>query len=319
MKKPMSPPDFKEILGSVDKREFLEILDKVTTPIIKGKYLHWDELRHRIPPDGLTHEQWWLGLKWHRVSAAKPVPLEDIKGEGFHYMHTDPIFESLHQIDMGAGGYIQMPPEITNRETRDRYYISSLIEEAITSSQLEGAATTREVAKEMLRTNRTPRDRSERMILNNFLTMKRIGELKDEPMSHDLVLEIHRIITEQTLDDLSAVGRLRKPSEDIAVWSHDNLLLHRPPAAHELEGRMTSMCEFANGKPTGYFVHPIIRAIVLHFWLAYDHPFCDGNGRTARALFYWSMLHSNFWLFEFISISSVLRKAPAQYTRSFLH
>lgn len=66
-------------------------------------------------------------------------------------------------------------------------------------------------------------------------------------------------------------------------------------------------------------IHPAVRAIILHFWLAYDHPFVDGNGRTARALFYWSMLRSGYWLFEFISISAILHKAPVQYGRSFLH
>jgi Fic family protein len=82
---------------------------------------------------------------------------------------------------------------------------------------------------------------------------------------------------------------------------------------------MKIMCDFANGKTPNSFVHPALRAIILHFWLAYDHPFTDGNGRTARALFYWSMLRSDFWLFEFISISSIIRKAPAQYARSFLY
>jgi Fic family protein len=63
----------------------------------------------------------------------------------------------------------------------------------------------------------------------------------------------------------------------------------------------------------------VIRAIILHFWLAYDHPFVDGNGRTARALFYWLMLRHNFWLFEFISISQIIRKAPIKYGRAFLY
>src|SRR3546814_10435189 len=59
--------------------------------------------------------------------------------------------------------------------------------------------------------------------------------------------------------------------------------------------------------------------IAVHFQIGYDHPFCDGNGRTARALFYWSMLSSGYWLTEYISISSILKKAPAQYVRAYLH
>jgi Fic family protein len=319
MKKPTPPPDFGKLFAKSNRKKFMEILRTVSSPLVEGRYIHWHKLRYRTPPEGLTHEEWWLGLKWQRMSSAKKIPLLDVTGKPFTYSQPDPVLESLHEIDMGAGGYIQMPPEITNPETKDRYYVSSLIEEAITSSQLEGAATTREVAKEMLRANRRPQDRSEQMILNNFLTMKRISDLRSESLSSKLVLDIHRIITEQTLDDPSAAGRFRMSDEDIRVWTRDDLLLHSPPPASELADRMATMCEFANGRIPDTFIHPILRAIILHFWLAYDHPFCDGNGRVARALFYWCMLHNRFWLFEFITISSILYRAPAQYAQSFLY
>lgn len=62
----------------------------------------------------------------------------------------------------------------------------------------------------------------------------------------------------------------------------------------------------------------MVRAILLYFWLACDHPLVDGNGRAARALFYWALLHRGYWLFEFLSISSVVRKAPTQDGLSFV-
>jgi Fic family protein len=83
---------------------------------------------------------------------------------------------------------------------------------------------------------------------------------------------------------------------------------------------MEAMCRFANAatSPADGFIHPVARAILLHFWFAYDHPFVDGNGRTARALFYWSMLRSGYWLCEYVSISHILKKAPAKYGCAFL-
>lgn len=212
-----------------------------------------------------------------------------------------------------------MQKQITNPDTKDQYYVSSLIQEAITSSQLEGAATTRRVAKEMIKTGRPPRDKSERMILNNFRTMQQIGKIKDKPLSKELVFEIHRLVTEGTLDEPSAAGRFRTANEKRVVGDMYNEVFHDPPPANQLEERMAAMCDFANGKTPKYFIHPVIRSIILHFWLAYDHPFVDGNGRTARTLFYWSMLRHNFWLFEFISISQIIRKAPAKYGRAFLY
>jgi len=120
-------------------------------------------------------------------------------------------------------------------------------------------------------------------------------------------------------DDPAAAGRLRRPEEIRVVGDDFGAVFHEPPPAAELESRLQAMCDFANAKTPAYFLHPAIRAIILHFWLAYDHPFVDGNGRTARALFYWAMLHEGYWLFEFISISNILRKAPVQYGLSFLH
>lgn len=76
------------------------------------------------------------------------------------------------------------------------------------------------------------------------------------------------------------------------------------------------MCAFAN-EPDDLAVHPVIRSILIHLWIGYDHPFVDGNGRTARALFYWSMLRRGYWLAEYLPISRILRKAPAQYSRAF--
>lgn len=321
MRMPKTPPDFDSIWARIMKNQklILKIFAHRFAPSVMSKYLHWDKLLYYTPPDGLSHEEWWFGLKIQRRNLFKQVPLNDKNGELFNHLEMDPIPEILHEIDQGAGGLIQMPEQITNPNTKDQYYVNSLIQEAITSSQLEGAVTTRKVAKEMIRTGRPPHDRSEQMILNNFRTMQRIGKIKNQPLSKELVFEIHRLVTDRTLTDESQIGRFRNNDEQICVGDMYNEVFHTPPSAGQLEQRMAAMCDFANGKTPKGFVHPVIRSIILHFWLAYDHPFVDGNGRTARALFYWSMLRHKFWLFEFISISQIILKAPAKYGRAFLY
>ena len=157
------------------------------------------------------------------------------------------------------------------------------------------------------------------MIFNNYLTMKMIVELKTEKMTPELVLQIHEHVTRNTLDDPTASGRFRHSSEDIYVSDREGQVMHRPPHADTLQERMDSMCAFANSASEGPFIHPVLRSIILHFWLGYDHPFVDGNGRCARALFYWSMLHHGYWLCEYISISRILLKAPVKYGMSFLY
>ena len=320
MKMPKVPPKVSEIFVEIQKDPSrLEALLARAYVVPKDKYPHWDHLIHLVPPEGMTHREWWLGLKLQRRTLFHRIPLKDKEGNPFQYLLMDLIFERLHQIDLSAGGHIEMPDQITNPETRDRYYIASLIEEAITSSQLEGASTTRQVAKEMIRSGRKPHDRGEQMIFNNYLTMKAMGEFRSERLTQELVFRIHRLVTGNTLDDPSAAGRFRRDDEPVTVNDPYGTVFHYPPPADQLEERLSAMCDFANGKTPGGFLHPALRSIILHFWLAYDHPFVDGNGRTARALFYWSMLHHGYWLCEYISISHILRKAPAQYSRAFLY
>jgi Fic family protein len=281
-------------------------------------YPHWDDLIHRTAPEGMDHELWWLAHKLKRNSDRREIPLKDVKGRHFSFGLPDLILELLRKVDSTLSGHMGIAHPILSGEGRDRYVFSSLVEEAITSSQLEGAATTRQVAKEMIRSGRPPRDHSERMILNNFRAMERIRDLVGDPLSARTVRDLHRIITLDTLDEKDA-GRLQEVGEErVGVWDEKNERLHDPPPASELRERLEAMCAFANGETPAGFVHPVVRAILLHFWLAYDHPFVDGNGRTARALFYWSMLRQGYWLAEFVPISSVMRKAPVQYGRAFL-
>ena len=56
--------------------------------------------------------------------------------------------------------------------------------------------------------DRSPRDRSEQMILNNYSAMQRVIALKDERLTPGLVREIHRIVTDGTLDDPTDAGQI---------------------------------------------------------------------------------------------------------------
>ena len=286
---------------------------------VNGAYLHWDQLRRREPPEGFTHETWWLGLLLARQGSHTFLLLDGKSGQPFVFVLLEEILIHLHHLDQDLAGVIRSS-EVANSAHRDEYLLRSLIEESITSSQLEGASTTRKVAEAMLRGARQPRNHSERMIYNNFLTMRAIQEFRDEPFTPKRILELHRLVTDGTLADPAAAGRLRS-SDDVFVYNNDDgSILHKPPSYTELPERLERLCAFANASESDRpFVHPVLRAILLHFILGYDHPFVDGNGRTARALFYWSMLRSGYWLTEFISISRVLKQAPAQYGMAYLY
>jgi Fic family protein len=307
----------------------LKALRAARDPREVGAYLHWNKLRRLGPPNGLTSEDWWLKIKFERRSGLRPLPLLDAaedspvhSGRPFVYGLPDSVLRSLHRIDQRCAGEVAMDEVVTSdAQARERYLVNSLTEEAIRSSQLEGATTSRQVAKELLRSGREPRDRSERMIFNNYRALQFMRNEMGDILDPETILDLHRILTEGTLDDPDAAGRLQTFMEDrVGVYDRDNgRLVHRPPHPDSLPERMQSLCDFANQHDESEpFIHPVVRAILLHFWLAYDHPFVDGNGRTARILFFWLMRKRGYWLVEYLPISRILQQAPAQYGQAFL-
>lgn len=256
-----------------------------------------------------------------RAFRSQPIPLCDLHGKPFTFFLTQRAFEILHEIDLHCGGGIGVAEDgIVQKNTRDRYYIDSITEEALTSSQLEGAVVTRSEARDMIRRQRPPATEHERMVMNNYRTMRLLAELKNEELTPSLVLRIHREVTAGTLQNSEDEGQVRKADSDVRIEDEESgEVFHTPPPAGQLTDRILQLCDFANEPGMSGFLHPVIRSILLHFWIAYDHPFVDGNGRTARALFYWSMLRHGFWLAEFFSISHEILKAPKQYYRAFLH
>ncbi len=325
MKIPESPPSTSDMLNNLLKQKDSEKLARILSSNIgptdpKGRYLHWEKLKHLSPPEDLTSEEYWFATKIARQKVFKKVPLTDKRGSPFSFCVPDILQKELHWLDQNAAGSITMNQPITNPHTRDTYLVSSLMEESISSSQLEGASTTRSVAKEMLRQGRKPKDHSEKMILNNYKAMAVIREFKDDELTPSLVLHLHKILTSETLDDPDKAGRLRDASDDVhVVDANEFSVLHTPPDADELPERLNIICEFANSAADNEFIHPVIKAITLHFMIGYDHPFVDGNGRTARAIFYWAMAKYGYWLMEFVSISSIIKQAPAQYGKAYLH
>ena len=301
------------------RERWSRLINSQLGPAQDGKYRHWDTFRHSPPLPDLPAEEQWMQVKFARRALYRTLPLRDAIGASFRYTLPNIALEMLHQVDRKGGGNIQGNEQVTNPATRDTYLFRSIVEEAITSSQLEGASTTRKVAKAMIQEGRAPRNRSERMIMNNYEAMRQVLRMKDEPLTPQAVMRLQRILTEGTLDDQDAAGRFRRADENIVIEDETGTRLHTPPPADQLEKRMADMCDFANAVGGGEFMPPAVRAILLHFWLAYDHPFVDGNGRTARALFYWSMAHQGYWLCEYVSISRILKKARSAYARAYLY
>ena len=313
-------PNFK--LSVETFAEFAPFLSKYDSTDEKGRYLHWDQLRWRVPKEDA--KKIWKAIKFRRSVQLKSINLQDDKGKVFSYCTTHLIEAKLHRIANVAGGSVAtVADNITTDNIQRKFLVSSLImEEAITSAQLEGAATTREVAKKMLEEGREPVDDDERMILNNFFLLKYAEKISKEPLTVDCILEFHRIATKGSTENNVIPGEFRQDN-DIFVEDDRGEIAHQPPSFELIPKRLQVLCNFANknhsGEEGSTFIAPVVKAIILHFMLGFEHPFRDGNGRTARALFYWYMLKHDYNLFKYVSISKLLKNDPKGYGLSYLY
>ncbi|TNE79853.1 MAG: Fic family protein [Bacteroidetes bacterium] len=302
-----SPPEFKfdpELFEKIWKGDFEPFLDKSDE-----RYFYYDDIKYRKDSPFDSPEETWNLIKSYRTTKYEILAFGDYR---FKYYIPSFVSKNLHDFDLKLMGGLHQNPIL--RSDRIEFFKNSLLEEAVASSQVEGAATTTEVARDMLKSGRIPRNESEQMIFNNLRAIEYITEYVSSPLDFNIIIELHKIMTANT-DAEKYSGDFRKG--EVFVTDHvDGEIAHIPPDWKEVESLMGELCIFINNDEK--FIHPIIKASIIHFMIGFIHPFKDGNGRTARALFYWYLLKKGYALVKNISISRVILESRTQYDKAFL-
>lgn len=306
--------DFKKMFTLYQETEIQSLIEKTDR-----LYYYWDKVRSQPLSKEFNKEEVWAFIRFRRYMNSSAAAVLDVNNKPFTFWLTDDIQNNLHLIDQSTAGNLALWDPGSEKKASARYMISSLMEEAITSSQIEGAVATIKEAKKMLLEKRKPKNKSEQMIYNNFITMQSIKEICKKELSIELLLELHVLITKDTLDAKEDEGRLRVFQDNVTIATNYGELLFIPPPAEEIPKRLEALIRFANDSNNKPFIHPVVKAIILHFWMAYIHPFTDGNGRMARTLFYWCMLKHEYWLFEYTSISKTILKRTTKYANAYLY
>ncbi|MDO8610222.1 MAG: Fic family protein [bacterium] len=316
------PPNWKKILEEGNFPKLLRIKELTElTKIAQREYDYWDSVKHYPLPPNITPEELWTYIKFTRMTTSESTPVV-VEGNGnFSFSINRTVLQKLSFIDSNASGFLVSDGDKPTPSQIDQLVLSGITEEAIASSQLEGANTSRKVAKEMILTSRKPRTHGEQMIINNFQVMQRLMEWKNLPLSVEMIKEIQTNITKETLENSNDYGKFRTDEDNIAVV--DSLTgesVFTPPKSEFVKMQLNRLIEFANtSENKDNYIHPVIKAIILHFWLAYLHPFVDGNGRTARAIFYWYLLNRQYWLFQYLSVSRVIKKSKISYDKAYIY
>ncbi len=315
------PPDYKASDEPALRYAIAQKYKEYKSLAFGPDYLYWDKLKYKLPD--VVKEDLWIAIKEYRKEASVEVPVKNEKGEFFRWVKLPHYEEFFHFIDLqfaGSFGSDVLGQAKLDKKTMNRFKTRGILEEAITSSQIEGANTTRRMAKELIKSGRKPINKSEQMILNNYQAMRSIEEeYKDKKLSKELLLEMHDTLTKNTLEQKD-IGRFRNDSDNIVVMGNDGETIYFiPPKADFVEKEIERLIMFANDEDPGSFIHPVAKAVMIHFWIGYLHPFCDGNGRLARILFYWHLIKKDYWIFTYLSFSYLILRSRKQYENAYLY
>lgn len=277
--------------------------------VSEKKYYYWDKVKYIEPaPKNYSREELWFNVKTLRNFNFQKTPVKNITGKNFVFIKLLKFDSLFSIIDRCFKGFV------VEGENRARLIYENISEEAIASAQIEGASSTREEAQHFLKKEEKPKNESEQMILNNYNAIEKIrNDYLNKSMSFDLLMEMHSNIAFNMKEEY----RLRTAKDKInVVGRNGDIIYHVAPKIDFVKKELENFINFANEKSE---IHPILKALILHFWIGYLHPFTDGNGRLARSVFYWSVLKDGYDIFTYLPFSALIKKTPDKYIMSYVY
>ncbi|UYG93172.1 Fic family protein [Cytobacillus firmus] len=291
-----------------------EIFDHIYNEYTIKRYLNKPEILYRVQHEFLQiRANIWEEILEKRKMAGRKVPLKDQNGDFFWYMTTPPLEANLHNIDFVAKDKLE---NLVSEKIQNDIVMESIIDEAFYSSVIEGAFSTKKRTKELVQ-KKDPKNKSEKMILNNYNALMFILENLDKELDEDILIQLHKIITVDTLDDDEISEKYR---DDMVYVMSENASAIEPiyvaPKPEDVQGMMDDLFSFIQDESKENYIHPVIKAWIIHFYFVYIHPFFDGNGRVARAISYMYLLKKGYAFFKFFSITSVLNRKTKKYYKA---
>ncbi|MGL5964007.1 MAG: Fic family protein [Fusobacteriaceae bacterium] len=283
--------------------ELEEYFEKFT----KASYLTKEEIRYRIPRNLELNEVWEYILQ-NRKNLGVITQFKDQSNDNFFYYNREILKDKIKNLEEMSRLDFE---KTASKNIKNRILEDYLIEEALNSSAIEGAFSTKKQTEDLVKSKRTPENKSEKMILNNYNALNFINETITSPITEELLLELYKIIVKETLEEEDITERYR--TGDVFIKNERDEIIYKAPNCEQVSEMMKELLEYANTKTDEDI---FIKASIIHFYFVYIHPFFDGNGRTARALTYMFLIKSGYEFFRFFSISMVINEKRSKYYRA---
>ena len=258
--------------------------------------LHLKKMRYKYGQDNLRE---FLAL--HKQHFYQELPLHDFDGNPMVYL------DNAVQIPLSAARVL-----LTPQQSARLYGTRAMEEEILSTFRIEQIDTSRESVRRIL-SGQAPGDDEEHRIYGMKQGLEFIAD-----RSHAITEENLFRLYQMTIGDFL-------PEEDRLLPGHwyrndgvtviDSKTDHTDLPWQKLPAYMKELTAFAAEKAAR---NDLIKAAILHFALAYLHPYFDGNGRMARLLHLWYLVQQGYSSALFVPMSRFVEESCARYYKAYI-
>ena len=228
----------------------------------------------------------------------KELPLMDFSGEKTVFM------EESFALNQSAIKFLL-------RSQNENFGLKAAEDEIISTSAIESIDFNRDSVRNILK-GMAPKDETENRILGVKKGLEFIANTANEITEEN----IYKLYMMAVGDFLDKENRLKKGE----YYRHDKVYIVSDKIEHsgldykKLPQYMKTLVMFINYDDG---INDLIKAAIIHFYIAYIHPYFDGNGRMARLLHLWFLIQKGYMSALFIPFSSEIEKSRKLYYRAF--
>lgn len=227
----------------------------------------------------------------------KPVELLDFNGENI-------VFSEFSSANLKS---IKLLLKVQSGS----YGIKAAEEEIACSSAIESIDFNRESIRNILK-GYAPKDEMENRILGQKKGLEFISDINNK-ITEENLYKLYMLTVGEFLDE---ENKLKNGSfyRGDSVFIVSDKLEHSGLDHKKIPEYMKSFIKFINEDNVE---DDLVKASVIHFYLAFVHPYFDGNGRMARLLHLWFLIQKGYKTTLFVPFSSFIQKNKSGYYSSF--
>lgn len=218
------------------------------------------------------------------------LPLHGIEGEQICLAVTDEILDNIQSVE-----------HIYQKVTKKNKVQDVILLDAYHSATIEGARTTVENVK---RAFSEPKSKDDKMVIN---TVKGCDYAYQNEIDEKQIRALWEIVVDGVCENESKAGTLYR--NGMVFIGSESKIIHVPAKVEHLEALMGQLFAFLKE----FEMHDVLKAFVLHFYFVYIHPFCDGNGRTARIWTASYLKHHGYQKIMYLPLSRTINENLSGY------